>query len=439
MSDAGACTLLAAAVPANVREVCAVLTRAGYRTVAVGGAVRDALIGRAPGDWDVATAARPEQVSALFRHTIPTGLQHGTVTVVTGKGVHSHVEVTTFRGEGAYSDARRPDRVVFGVPLVEDLARRDLVVNAIAYDPANDELVDPFGGQADIAAKRLRAVGDPVARFTEDGLRVMRAVRFAAQLEFALDPATEAGIAPALPSLARVSRERIADELRKLLSAREPSRGLAIAARTGILATILPELRFDRVAGGDGEPEDGAVAAWAARVDRAPSAVRLAALMIPLERRDVDDVSARHVDRDVGARVGAILKALKLSNAEAELAAALVGAAHASRAPVWHAADVRRLLSELDPARRAPAIELWASASAPHAALVSEARRVLAAREPLDIGDLAIGGQDLLGELHIAPGPIVGRLLALLLLRVLDDPAQNTRASLLAAARDGVH
>ena len=242
-ADAATRATLAAAVPANVRAVCATLTAAGHQAVTVGGAVRDALLGRAPGDWDVATSAHPEQVLALFRHTIPTGLQHGTVTIVTGKGIESHVEVTTFRGEGAYSDARRPDHVVFGVPLVEDLARRDLVVNAIAYDPANDQLIDPFGGRADLAAKRLRAVGDPVARFTEDGLRVMRAVRFAAKLEFALDPATEAGIAAALPSLAKVSRERVSDELRELLAAREPSRGLVVAARTGIIATILPEPR----------------------------------------------------------------------------------------------------------------------------------------------------------------------------------------------------
>src|SRR5262245_44690814 len=123
---------LAAAVPANVRQVCATLTAAGFQAVTVGGAVRDALLGRDPGDWDVATSEHPEEVLKLFRHTIPTGIQHGTVTVVTGKGAHTHVEVTTFRGEGAYSDARRPDHVVFGVPLIDDLARRDLVVNAMA-------------------------------------------------------------------------------------------------------------------------------------------------------------------------------------------------------------------------------------------------------------------------------------------------------------------
>src|SRR6185436_6433368 len=220
---------LAAAVPPNVRAVCETLAAAGHQAVVVGGAVRDALLGRTPGDWDVATSAHPREVMALFKHTVPTGLLDGTVTVVTGKGQRSHVEVTTFRGEGAYTDARRPDHVTFGVPLVEDLARRDLRVNAIAYDPARDELIDPYDGQRDLAERRLRAVGptgdiyaDAVARFTEDGLRVMRAVRFAAALDFQLDEQTQRAISPALPSLAKVSKERISDELRKILATPRP-------------------------------------------------------------------------------------------------------------------------------------------------------------------------------------------------------------------------
>ena len=425
--------VVARVVPANVREVCARLAGAGHQAVTVGGAVRDALLGRAPGDWDVATSARPDAVLALFRHTIPTGLQHGTVTVVTGRGVESHVEVTTFRGEGAYTDARRPDTVTFGVPLVEDLARRDLVVNAIAFDPTQGELIDPFDGQGDLARRVLRAVGDPVARFTEDGLRVMRAVRFAAALEFALDPATEAGIGPALPSLAKVSRERVSDELRKLLAARQPSRGLDIAVRTGIIATIAPELAEVADAG---EGRYGWIDLM--RVDRAPQDVRLAAMFAPLERPDRDDaLAARRIDRAVVVRVQAVLAALKFSNAESELAATLVGVAHVVRSSPWSPAEVRRTLAELDRARRAPAVEMWASAyaNADASELVVEARRVLAAGEPLSVGDLAIGGRDLLAA-GVKPGPIVGRILALLLARVIDDPAQNSRDVLLAAARD---
>ncbi|HMG21330.1 MAG TPA: hypothetical protein VK607_08445, partial [Kofleriaceae bacterium] len=291
LSEAEIRQRLASALPDSVRAVCRTLASAGYQAVAVGGAVRDAILGREPGDWDVATSAHPDQVIALFPRSVPTGIAHGTVTIVTGRGVDSHVEVTTFRGEGAYTDARRPDHVTFGVPLVDDLARRDLRVNAIAYDPQADALIDPYGGQLDIAERRLRAVGptgrvydDAVARFTEDGLRVMRAVRFAAALEFELDPDTERGIAPALPSLARVSKERISDELRKILATREPSRALAIAERTGIVALILPEHAAGLAGWAAARQVGGGVqlARWLARVDAAAPEARLAALVLEL-------------------------------------------------------------------------------------------------------------------------------------------------------------
>ena len=422
-SDASdALARLAKAVPSNVREVCATITAAGHQAVTVGGAVRDALLGRDPGDWDVATSAKPEDVQALFRHTIPTGLQHGTVTVVTGKGKHTHVEVTTFRGEGAYSDARRPDHVVFGVPLVEDLARRDLVVNAIAYDPAKHELIDPFDGQGDIAQRRLRAVGKAVDRFTEDGLRVMRAVRFAAQLEFELDPETEAGIGPALPSLAKVSRERVCEELRKILDTRQPSRGLGAARRTQILATVLPAL--------DARIADEA--GWLARIDRAAGGVRLPAMLAPLA---ADDAPARRLDRTNMKRVIEILRELKFSNLEIDLSAQLVGVAHAPREPAWTAAEVRRLLAELDRDKRVHAIELWASEAPPNRVLVDEARRVLAEGHALGASDLAIGGKDLMSALGMKPGPAIGRILARLVDEVLEDPAGNTREALLARAQ----
>jgi tRNA nucleotidyltransferase (CCA-adding enzyme) len=404
---------LKVAVPANVRDVCRTLHAAGHEAVTVGGAVRDALLGRDPGDWDVATSAHPEQVLKLFRHTIPTGLQHGTVTVVTGKGVHTHVEVTTFRGEGAYTDARRPDHVVFGVPLVEDLARRDLTVNAMAYDPEKEVMVDPFGGQADLAARRLRAVGNAVERFTEDGLRVMRAVRFCAQLEFDLDPETEAGIGPALPSLAKVSRERVSDELRKLLGTKTPSRGLVPAVRSKIIETILPELPHVAVE----------------RVDRATERTRLAALMVPLASADAPGML---MDRKVGKRVGDILRALKFSNAELALASDLVAVAHVPRQAEWTAPEVRRVLAQLSRDKREPAIELWATDD--NAMLVTLARQV--AGDPLDVGDLALTGKELMDHLQMPAGPAVGRILGMLLQRVLDEPSRNTKEHLKKAAQE---
>lgn len=436
MSDAT--QRLAIAVPAHVRAVCETLARAGYQAVTVGGAVRDALLGRAPGDWDVATSAHPEQVMKLFRHTVPTGIAHGTVTIVTGRGSDSHVEVTTFRGEGAYTDARRPDHVTFGVPLVEDLARRDLRVNAMAYDPASDTVIDPYDGRRDLVDRMLRAVGptgdvyaDAVARFTEDGLRVMRAVRFAAALEFALDPDTERGIAPALPSLAKVSKERISEELRKLLAAREPSRGLVIAERTGILALIAPELTAGIAAWTAvlGAPRDAAIARWAARVDAAEPIARLGAAFGEL----AEPIAAVRIDRAAQRGAEAVLRRLKFSNDECARAAVLVAVTSAVLTPAWTDAEVRRLLADVTRTHAAAGVALWRAAQAGE--LAERAAGIVARGEPLAVGDLAVSGKDLLAALAIPPGPAVGRILAALVERVLVEPSLNTAERLTAIAR----
>jgi len=439
MSDAEARNRLAAAVPPNVRTVCETLAAAGYQAVAVGGAVRDAILGRTPGDWDIATSAHPAQVMALFKHTVPTGLAHGTITIVTGRGEHTHVEVTTFRGEGAYTDARRPDHVTFGVPLVEDLARRDLRVNAIAYDPAAGTLIDPYDGQNDIAEKRLRAVGptgnvydDAVARFTEDGLRVMRAVRFAAALEFALDPDTERGIAPALPSLAKVSKERVSDELRKILATRQPSRALAIAERTQILALILPELMLgiEAWAAALHVERPTAVARWLARVDAAAPIARLGALVAELAE---PDPTLRRLDRGSQRGVERVLRRLKFSNDESAAAAVLAGAAAAPLATGWTDAEIRRLLADVTRPHAPAAVALWRADQAIE--LADRAAAILARKDALAVGELAVTGKDLMVALEMQPGPGVGRLLAALLDRVLIDPALNTRDQLIAISR----
>ena len=430
---------VAAAMPANVRAVCRTLTAAGHQAVAVGGAVRDAILGRAPGDWDVATSARPDEVIALFPRTVPTGLAHGTVTVVTGRGVESHVEVTTYRGEGAYTDARRPDSVTFGVPLVDDLARRDLRVNAIAYDPASEALIDPYGGQLDITERRLRAVGptgrvydDAVARFTEDGLRVMRAVRFAAALEFELDPDTERGIGPALPSLARVSKERISDELRKILATRQPSRALAIAERSQILALILPEHAAGLAAWAAARQVDrtAQLAHWLARVDAADPAARLAAMLAELCD---PDPALRRLDRRTQRAVDAVLRRLKFSNDESAAASVAIATAGATLAGDWSDAEVRRLLADVTRPHVGVAAALWRADGA--ADLASRAAAILARRDALAVGELAVTGQDLMTALEMPPGPQLGRLLTALLDRTLDDPSLNQRDSLIAVAR----
>ncbi len=452
MDDAAARKLLAAAVPPNVRLVCTTLAAAGHQAVTVGGAVRDAILGRTPGDWDVATSARPEDVMALFKRTIPTGLQHGTVTIVTGRGEESHVEVTTFRGEGAYTDARRPDHVTFGVPLVEDLARRDLRVNAMAYDPATDALIDPYEGRADIAEKLLRAVGptgnvyeDAVGRFTEDGLRVMRAVRFAAVLEFALDPDTERGIVPALPSLAKVSKERISDELHKLLATREPSRGLAIAERTGIIELILPDLHAGFAAWGEALGGRAAVVTrWLARIDAAAriaatldhagvrSAVVLAAMLVELGSPTLDP---RYRDAGALQRTEVILKALKFSNQEATAAAQIISIARVVEAVDVTAAELRKLFSLTGREHAENALHLWRAHDPAQPAVLALAEQILRDKHPLAAKDLVVTGKDLIDGLQQPPGPAIGRILMLLLARVIEDPTLNTRERLLELAQ----
>lgn len=412
MTDDDLLARLAAAVPPAVREVCATLTAAGFEAVTVGGAVRDVLLGRAGGDWDVATSAHPDEVVARFARTIPTGMAHGTVTVVAGRGAHRMpIEVTTYRGDGAYVDGRRPTSVVFGVPLTEDLARRDLVVNAIAYDPVHARLIDPFDGRGDLAARRLRAVGDPAARFAEDGLRIMRAIRFAATLEFALDPETTAAIPGALPSLAKVSRERVKVELDKLLGAPAPGAALTIARTTGVLAQELPEATVDD-------------AGWPARVawlERAPVAARLAVLVAGAGD---DDASAAAAER--------ALRRLKAANDERDRAVRLVRLAHHAD-PTPRA--VRRALARCGRGHAALAVALWRARGDAPPAVADVGDAILAGGDALNASELVLTGAALMAALGLAPGPAVGRALAACVEAVLDDPTRNQPDALVAIAR----
>jgi len=198
---------------------CRTLWRAGFESYPVGGCVRDMLLGRVPGDWDVTTRARPEQVTGLFDHVIQTGVKHGTVTVILED---EHIEVTTFRGESSYSDGRHPDAVHFNATLEQDLARRDFTINAMALAP-DGTVIDPFGGQADLDGKVIRCVGRPEQRFMEDGLRMFRAVRFGAQLGFALTGETKRAIQSCAPHARNIAAERVHVELKKTLCSDKPA------------------------------------------------------------------------------------------------------------------------------------------------------------------------------------------------------------------------
>lgn len=223
-------------IPPKVDRILKTLEKAGFEAYAVGGCVRDRVLSDTPDDWDITTSAKPKQVKSLFHRTIDTGLQHGTVTVLLDK---EGFEVTTYRVDGVYEDGRHPKDVTFTASLEEDLKRRDFTINAMAYNPKQG-LVDPFGGLGDLEKKVIRCVGDPKERFTEDALRILRAVRFSAKLGFSIDPATENALSLLAPNLEKVSAERIQVELVKLLISDHPDY-LRTAWRAGVTKIFLPE------------------------------------------------------------------------------------------------------------------------------------------------------------------------------------------------------
>jgi tRNA nucleotidyltransferase (CCA-adding enzyme) len=404
-----------ALVPAAVLQVCETLRGAGYQAWVVGGAVRDLLLGKIPSDWDVASDCLPETVLTLFSHTIATGLQHGTVTAVVGSGrKRENVEITTFRGEGAYSDGRRPDEVSFGVPLDEDLKRRDFVINAMAFDPITGRVHDPFGGQQDLETGCVRAVGDASERFNEDGLRVMRAVRFVSTLGFTLEHSTEAGLRTALDSLAKVAQERVRVELLKLLGGKAATEALVIAERNGVLHVILPEL----------DELDRAAAFARVALLQNDEVLRLAGLLA--------DVPCDLLER--------VLRRLTMSNEDRHrvMAALRFYKDFASVAP--DPASLRRHLSAVGRAAcldhlalvAARAAQMGESASL---ATIAEARRILDSGVPLEVGDLAIGGAQVM-KLTGAKGPLIGVVLRGLLDRVLEEPELNVAETLESLVSD---
>jgi tRNA nucleotidyltransferase (CCA-adding enzyme) len=392
----------------------ALLTRlhaAGHAAYAVGGCVRDSLLGQTPHDWDLCTSATPEQVLELFgeAHCIPTGLQHGTVTVKHGGELY---EITTFRTEGAYSDGRHPDHVAFVPDVKEDLARRDFTINAMAYN-AEEGLIDPFGGQNDLAAGIVRAVGEPQRRFEEDALRILRLYRFAARFGFAIDPATGQAARALCRHLDCVSEERIAEELSRLLAA--PAPGAYLEAE--VLAVIFPELDAAEL------PESRRILdALEPGMEHVP--VRLAALLCPLG--------------EAGAR--AALRRLKCSNALTGTVATLVREAAAGMPGAALTLTAKRFLSRYD---LATITDLTALCSAQHpgqaeafAALQQEAARLVETNACCRINQLAVNGRDLM-DAGIRPGPGLRRVLDALLEQVLTGQLPNEKAALLAAAAQG--
>ncbi|HSP18590.1 MAG TPA: [cytidine(C)-cytidine(C)-adenosine (A)]-adding enzyme [Myxococcaceae bacterium] len=386
--------LAQAIIPAGVRALLERLQSAGHEAWLVGGGVRDLLRGQHPKDWDIATQALPDEVTKLFRRVVPTGIAHGTVTVLVPEG---HVEVTTFRVESAYVDGRRPAAVEFRRDLVEDLARRDFTVNALAFDPVAGAFRDPFGGQEDLGRRRIRCVGVAAERFGEDGLRPLRAVRFATVLDFELEPATEAAIPGALGVFDKVALERRRDEFLKLLLAPGVVRGLDLLRRTGLMDRLLPELGAE-----DDSERNG-------RVGRAVPVleVRVAALL-------------------VGVLAGAAaLDRLRLPGRTVETVRALLAHPLPAGESAWTDAELRRWLVRLGPERWELARGLAAAAGVTggHGERLAG---ILAARAPLAAKDLALNGAAIMKTLGVGPSPAVGEATRFLLDAVLERPELNT-------------
>ena len=384
------------------------LHRAGYAAYVVGGCVRDSLLGLTPHDWDLCTSALPQQGMELFgaEKCIPTGLQHGTVTVKQGGGLY---EITTFRTEGTYTDGRHPDEVHFVPDVREDLARRDFTINAMAYN-AKEGLVDPFGGQADLQSGILRAVGVPHQRFTEDALRILRLYRFAARFGFSIDPPTAQAAQELCAHLDCVSVERIEEELAKLLSAPAPAAYLD----EKILGVVLPELSQE------------ALAAAKPVVDACPAGeqalpVRLAALLLSLG----EDGTRR------------TLRRLRCSNTCIEETAVLVREA-VPGVPVSLNIYARRLLGKynLCTVQRLAALgtALQPEHAADFAALSELAEQLDADGVCCRVSQLAVNGRDLMAA-GVPAGPGIRKVLEALLDGVIREEYPNERQALLIAVQ----
>lgn len=444
-------TTIVAKIPDEVRALCKQLKSHGFQAYIVGGCVRDLLLGKAASDWDVTTDAKPEDVKKIFPRVIPTGIQHGTVTVLMK---HTPYEVTTFRGEGAYSDGRRPDSVEFVSDITADLARRDFTVNAIALDPDDGRIVDPFEGEKDIARRVIRAVGVPLDRFREDGLRVLRAARFTATLDFTLDEDTERAIEPSLDVFKKVSQERVRDEWVKSMKAKKPSRAFDVMRKAGILAITCPEM----LEGVDMEQNKWhAFDVWRHGMECLDACVGDPILRISALLHDVGKPRSRAFSEKTKdwtfydhERIGAemanpICQRLRFSNEERERIVHLVRNHLFHYTDEWNDTTVRRFIKRIGKERledlyalneadvRAKGKKDVPDLSA-LTALKAHVERVIAQGAALSTRDLAIGGRDLMKDLAVPQGPMIGKILNALLEEVIADPAKNERETLLALA-----
>lgn len=443
----------------------AVFAEHGFCAYLVGGAVRDMLMGKTPSDWDVTTNASPEQVMKIFRKVVPTGIAHGTVTVLF---MRNSIEVTTFRTESDYSDGRHPDRVEYAATIEEDLSRRDFTMNSVAVSLSDGTVVDPFCGREDIRRGIIRTVGNPEERFLEDGLRPVRAIRFAAQLKFCIEKNTYSALfKPEIQKkTAGISVERFRDEIIKLLKTEEPSAGLKLLSDTRMLDIFAEEFR--PCAGciqrdGRGFHEFDVLEHLLYACDGAPRDklnVRLAALLHDIGKPQAKGTKIagnetlltfynhEHYSEKISR---GLLARLKFPNALIDNVCHLIKHHMFNYEPTWTDAAVRRFLVRVGYENVADLIDLrladiYGMHRTPvrlHDSPTGKLLRELTERiekehtgtSALDLKSLAVNGRDLL-QAGIPAGKTIGTVLTYLLETVLDDPLQNTKETLLCIAQN---
>lgn len=436
-------------LPDRVRYIIEKLEAAGYEAYAVGGCVRDSLLGRKPNDWDVTTSAKPQQIKAVFRHTIDTGIQHGTVTVMLDR---EGFEVTTYRIDGEYEDSRHPKEVIFTANLIEDLKRRDFTINAFAYND-HSGIVDAFDGMKDLERGVIRCVGEAAERFGEDALRMLRAVRFSAQLGFSIAEETRAAIRELAPSLSHISAERIQAELVKLLLSAHPDY-MRDAYELGITAVVLPELDAAFATGQHNPHHRYSVGEHLMQCllhTRADRSLRIAALLHDIGKPPVRTTDEEGIDHFYGhveesERMALdILKRLKFDNDTIDKVQKYVR--YHDYKPEPDARSVRRAVNKIGEAyfpqvleiRRADALAQSSCQRAEKLARIDETARlyaeIMAKNQCISLRMLEITGNDLIA-LGVPKGRRIGEILNRLLDDVLQEPENNVHEYLIEKAKD---
>lgn len=393
--------------PKQSEGVVYTLHQNGHEAYFVGGCVRDLLIGRTPKDFDITTSATPEQVQKIFPKTIPTGIKHGTVTVIWN---NEHIEVTTFRSESNYVDGRRPESVKFETNLTADLARRDFTANAIAYNPSSMELIDPFNGLEDISNWTLRAVGNPTERFNEDGLRCMRAARFASTLRFTIEESTYKAISGALPTFSKVSKERIREELVKLLCGVSPAGGLNVLSSTGMLEAILPDMVIPPTCNG-----------WSfIESDSKNETIRLCLFFSQfLQNKSTEEIAN-------------IMKSMTFPNKLiVEIIKVLENLLPFEAYEEWNDERIRRWMASVGPELVDKTIIISEILRKEHGSrFYSRINRIHQSKPPLYAKDLALNGNEIKAIMVNRPPDHIGLAIRFLIEMVIEHPDRNTKEEL---------